>query len=72
MELLAIMARARCLRLKTADVELELSPLAFALPDEKQPERPIGLENGGEPTEEQMLMWSAGGQLPPATSVPNG
>ena len=31
-----------------------------------QPPQPIGVENGGMPTDEQLLMWSAGGELPKA------
>lgn len=65
--LLRMMRDARATRVKLPDgTEAELSPLAFALPTESLPDKPaaIGVENGGEPTDEQLLMWSAPGGLP--------
>lgn len=66
-ELLSIMRESRASHVKLADgTEVTLSPLAFAIPDATKPPAPVGLENGGEPTDEQLLMWSAGGELPKA------
>lgn len=68
-DVIAIMQTSRVLRVKLPNgLEVELSPLAFALPGDVQSQQaaPVGVEHGGEPTDEQMLMWSAPGALPKA------
>jgi hypothetical protein len=66
--LLRLMQEHRATRVKLPNgTEVELSPLAFALPTESRAESaPVGVEHGGEPTDEQLLMWSAPGELPRA------
>ena len=64
------MVAAQVVRIRFADgLEIEMHPSAFApppiAPAEHKP-APIGIENGGEPTEEQLLFYSAGGDLPRA------
>jgi hypothetical protein len=48
------------------EVELHQTAFAPARVEEKYTPEPIGVENGGAPTEEQLLYWSAGGPLPKA------
>lgn len=44
---------------------LEMSPLGFQMPEVEQERltQPIGAEKGC-PTDDELLLWSAGGQLP--------
>lgn len=57
-ELVALMADAKVMRLKTPDIELEMSPLGFSLPEPTPAKQGIG-EESGYPTEEELLFASS-------------
>lgn len=65
-----LMARKKITRLKTADLELEMSPLGFEMSEQGALANPIGAEHGN-PTEEELLMWSTG-LGPDMTNAPPG
>lgn len=70
---IAMMRSKYVLKLSLPDgTSLELDPRTFDRPlpradaDEKPPTPRFGVENDGEPTDDQMLGWSAPGELPAA------
>ena len=75
---LAVKYRAQVI--KVGDLEVHLSPLAFAKPDEpdamieetlaKPAPQPIGAQNGGYPTDEELLLWSTQGPMPDLNAKP--
>lgn len=66
----AVMAKRKLTRVVVDNVTLEMSPLGFEMPETGEHIPPqVGAEHGN-PTAEELLLWSAGGPLPEIKAKP--